>query len=948
MRYLRLGIFIFVFLFLTNARIFANGVDSVFIKYRASQKFSFRDFSWDSSTMYYLAQKKANIFYNSISGIALRKIDLNWMIIRFDNRKRIEDLKQFFTTVVPASSFWKCADNIQLLFGNSSANIKGVYRVGYVANSWPSFLNQSAILKKHPDYNCVDILVERSLELLQIASDNNVVSITRVAEDVRTEQALDRMDFSVNGITAAHSKFPTITGRGTVASLKENLFDTVDIDFKNRFFSSQYSAKNIENHATIMATMIGGSGNSFYMGKGAAWQCTITSADFKNLMPEPLAYYNEYKIDAQNHSYGTGIEYQYAPDAAAYDLTTWQDTGLLHVFSSGNSGTSISGNGVYKGISGFANITGSFKMSKNSIVVGGIDSFFRVQALSSKGPAYDGRIKPELVAYGEDGTSGAAALVTGGVLLLKQQLKRHSVNSSAALIKALLINGANNLESESPSFVSGYGNMNIFQSLQIVEDKKYFTDVLSSNENSELFIELPIGAKDLKVTLAWSDTPANALSSNALMNDLDLKLQHEQTNEIWYPWIKSTAADKDSLQLPARRGADHINNVELVTLKTPQPGRYKIKVAPYDLVSNKQPFAIAYSWQTGDVAAFVFPTKNDVITANEQEQIVRWQSSFNTNVKGNLELKIVGNSNWKLLTDTLPVSQRWYQWKVPDTVAKAQLRMSVDGKFFVSDTFIISRPIDLQVGFDCKDSVLVYWQKIKEAQQYRIYNLGDTLMEPITIVSDTFFTIKKSDLDNSYISVAPIIHDSEVSKSYTIDYSIQGVGCYIKNFLVDLDGNTAFLQIALGSEYNLKNIEIEKEVNGVFVNRHTIIPSLFALYTFSDDELQQGKNSYRIRLELSDGKIVYSQIETVYFTANKLYVLFPNPVSRNQKLSIINNYPDGNLEALFYDAVGRLVKSSRLSFSLNELDLKTIPTGVYIILFKDGSKKMGIQKLVVY
>ena len=38
-------------------------------------------------------------------------------------------------------------------------------------------------------------------------------------------------------------------------------------------------------------------------------------------------------------------------------------------------------------------------MAKNIITVGHIDSLGNVLSLSSRGPAYDGRIKPELVAF---------------------------------------------------------------------------------------------------------------------------------------------------------------------------------------------------------------------------------------------------------------------------------------------------------------------------------------------------------------------------------------------------------------------------------------------------------------------------------------------------------------------------------------------------------------------
>lgn len=68
----------------------------------------------------------------------------------------------------------------------------------------------------------------------------------------------------------------------------------------------------------------------------------------------------------------------------------------------------------------------------------------------NSGPTFDGRIKPDLVAFGQDGSSGAAALVSGVSTLLQQQYanQRSGVRPSASLIKALLLNILENGRSE--------------------------------------------------------------------------------------------------------------------------------------------------------------------------------------------------------------------------------------------------------------------------------------------------------------------------------------------------------------------------------------------------------------------------------------------------------------------------------------------------------------------
>jgi hypothetical protein len=55
-----------------------------------------------------------------------------------------------------------------------------------------------------------------------------------------------------------------------------------------------------------MATMIAGGGNSYYLGRGAAWNCQLSSANFAQLLPSSIAFYNQFGISVENHSYGTG------------------------------------------------------------------------------------------------------------------------------------------------------------------------------------------------------------------------------------------------------------------------------------------------------------------------------------------------------------------------------------------------------------------------------------------------------------------------------------------------------------------------------------------------------------------------------------------------------------------------------------------------------------------
>ena len=283
----------------------------------------------------------------------------------------------------------------------------------------------------------------------------------------KEERAISNFDLSVNKINYLHTNYPELQGDNITISIKEFRFDSLDIDLLGKNIPSPLSSSFVSTHATNMATMMAGRGNSFYAGRGVASGASLSSSSFFNLLPDTPTYYDNFRISVQNHSYGVDPENYYGIEAMAYDEQVNLEEHLIHVFSAGNIGNRNSVMGLYEGIEGFANLTGNFKMAKNVLVIGAVDSFLQVTELSSKGPAYDGRIKPELVTYGQDGSSGAAAITSGIIALLQEAYSMQYGNKPpASLIRAVLMNGADDIALPGPDFSSGYGNINALRSLE--------------------------------------------------------------------------------------------------------------------------------------------------------------------------------------------------------------------------------------------------------------------------------------------------------------------------------------------------------------------------------------------------------------------------------------------------------------------------------------------------
>ncbi|MGZ3957275.1 MAG: S8 family serine peptidase [Flavisolibacter sp.] len=751
-------------------------------------------------------------------------------------------------------------------------------------------------------------------------------------------------DLTLNRINTAHHFFPGIRGDSVRVSIKEQLLDSTDIDLKGRYFNSGVAAASQTSHAAIMATILAGGGNTSLLALGAAPGALVTSSSFASLLPDPDAVYRNFSISVQNHSYGTGIENFYGTDARAYDQSVLDHPALVHVFSAGNSGTTTPSDGPYAGLANTANLTGSFKMAKNILTVGSLDSFYNVLPLSSRGPAFDGRVKPELVAYGEDGSSGAAALTSGTAALLQQAFKQLHQDSlpPASLVRAVLLNSAEDVGPPGIDFLSGYGSLNGWKALQGIKEGRFFLDRVAAAETRHFFITVPPGAKQLKLTLNWSDPPAPANAAKTLVNDLDALLSLPATGESWQPWVLNPAPQKDSLLQIAQRKKDTVNTVEQISLDDPAPGLYSVDVRGSRLATPFQEFALAYQIDSLHQFSWTFPTGSDVLRAG-RTQTLRWQT--NIPAPGQLEYSFDGRQ-WQTLGAVDP-AHPYFQWLVPDTTATAWLRCVIPSipESVVSDSFVISQASLLTVGFNCPDSFLLSWN-VLPVKNYEVYALGDKYLEPVLQLPDSFKVFQKSGFPSHYYAVAPLVGSKPGWRSFTLDYGTQGVGCYLRTFFAILqNGQQALLSAELGSLYGVKQVRFQQvSGSGYQTLFSTDTPSLLMQYT--DSILIQGANFYRVEVLLANGQVIDSPVDLVYYLPGNPVLVFPNPAREGEAIKLVAREP-GQYSIQVFDAGGRRVKEAAVPDIFQQLTL-SLPAGLYFIRILSSDGKIFFQKLVVY
>ena len=322
----------------------------------------------------------------------------------------------------------------------------------------------------------------------------------------------------------------------------------------------------------------------------------------------------------QSNSWGSGTtEYSNAL-AKKIDKFMRDNNDLLIVVSAGNDGSSLQ-------------TVRDPGTAKNCLTVGATQSnrsgsgygtnVNTIASFSSRGPANDNRTKPDVVAPGTNivstksslastsctssvgeggyystcsGTSMSAPLVAGYVSLIRENFIENLdiSNPTAALLKALIINGAQDIGYGIPSNHTGWGRVNLTNSL-IPSYPKYFkfidnkTGFSSSGQYDIHTFNVINDTSDFKITLVWTDEESSSSASKNLVNDLDLVVtspngtKYYGNNFVW----------------PYNSSQDRINNVEQLILDSStgevENGTYSINVSAFLISNANQDYGLVVS-----------------------------------------------------------------------------------------------------------------------------------------------------------------------------------------------------------------------------------------------------------------------------------------------------------------------------------------------------------------
>ena len=747
--------------------------------------------------------------------------------------------------------------------------------------------------------------------------DPNLIWIDLVSSPVE-ESLVRQHDLSVNDVYEAHHLYGV--GFGKKVSIKEQSYNILDLDLKGIADTTELTHPSVTSHATDMATLVGGRGISFLSGQGVSASSMI-STSFGNLFPEVNSYFETYNVSVQNHSYGVGVENYYGAEAHAYDAITIANPHLLHIFSSGNSGEFTALEGKYSGLLAISNLTGTFKQSKNSLVVGAIDSAYQIKYYSSIGPTYDGRIKPELVAYGGEGSSDAAAVVSGiASYLMDYAEKKSAIKLSAAHVKTILIASAQDIGNPGPDYLTGFGNASLSRALETFRQGWWINGQATGDPLSHT-VTLDADAAILRVVLYWHDQPAPINEPEALINDLDIEIIGPNGTRF-LPLMPSSYPNRDSLLAPAKQRIDRLNNVELIAISNPIAGNYSISVDSHRLNSLSQSYTIAYFIEEKNDFRWKYPTASNPLESGSTK-LIRWQSTL-ANATGQVWM-VFADENRILINPEVDLGSGFLGIQLPDSSTNLRLMMKVGTSEFYTDDVKIHPLTNPNVYLNCTDQLTFNWSKISGASTYTIFN-EDVMLE--SMITDTSYSLNPNQLSSPFVAVRPSFFDTDGIRSYAINYLQQGAGCYIATFL------------ARQSEFNV--VKLDLELNGislidrVSITRSTAISGVETIYdsqvpetliSIADEQITPGIITYQVVLRLKDGNQVLSDELIIYYADGSTSLLFPNPIGTTEELTVISDAIGGVVEII--DTGGKLIIEWPIVSEAEFIPMTALRQGLY-------------------
>jgi len=634
---------------------------------------------------------------------------------------------------------------------------------------------QISVKQQYKGANLIDLIIPNNCleELSNLAYVKWVELIVApsIPDDTRG-RSLHRS----NGLDTETSVGRNYTGEGIGVMVRDDGIVGPHIDYQGRIDNSSASGTG-QTHGDGVGGIMAGAGNLDPDQKGMASGSDVFVVNYvPNFLDSATQnYINNGDVQITNSSYSNGCNDGYTSITRTVDQQTNNIPSLLHVFSAGNSNNNNCGYGAGNQ---WGNITGGHKQGKNVIATANVFFDGDLVNTSSRGPAHDGRIKPDIAANGANqgstdenntyqsfgGTSGAAPGIAGISAQLYELYGEANGGDfpPSALIKATLLNTANDAGNIGPDYRFGWGIVNGLRAGILLEDERYLSDAVSQGGENTHTISVPAGTAQVRFMVYWSDVEAASGANPSLVNDLDMVVTDPSNNEL-LPWILDPTPNPTTLNAPATNGEDHLNNVEQVLINNPDAGSYDIDISGFNVPMGPQEYYVVYEIIEENLSV-TYPNDGESFTPG-QEQSIHWDG-INLSGSTTIEYSTDNGTTWQEIA-TVGAATTNYGWDVPSEITgEAKIRVTNDTFSDESDGnfSIAERVTGVTFSQVCPEDATITWTEITDAEAYDVYLLGEKYMEVVGTATTNNITVPiESEQDVQWVAV--------VAKNNTLGWS---------------------------------------------------------------------------------------------------------------------------------------------------------------------------------
>ncbi len=546
-------------------------------------------------------------------------------------------------------------------------------------------------------------------------------------------------------------------------------------------------------HGDMVSGIVCGANNLDPTVEGMASGAFLFTEDYDaDFLGPTIDLVENHNVVITNTSYSDGCNDGNTIRTERVDAQIWSHPELMHVFSAGNAGISDCGYGAGPF---WGNITGGHKAGKNSIATANLFADHSLANSSSRGPVFDGRIKPDLSAHGQEqlstypnhtilpggGTSAAAPGIAGVMAQLYQVYKERNggANPESALIKGAMLVTANDLGKPGPDFIYGWGLVNAFAAYKLLDEKRYERISLAQGQQKNITIDIPDGIAEARFMIYWADPAALPQASEALVNDLELKVFAPGNSTALLPLVLNHSPDPFLLNSPAKPGEDHLNNMEQVRMINPEVGSYEISINGLQLPFGETSAYLFYEFLM-DEPTLVFPSGGEHLDPNST--ITVYWDALNEGGNWDLEYSVDSGLTWVPVISLSDPSRRHYQLQLPDTITHAAfIRLWRDSIYTQNKQpfQLLGRPSDIIVTKACPDSIYISWDAVPEAEGYEVFIPGERYMEKIGDTDSTYYVLPTwNPLADNWFALRSRIGDQFYSeRSFSVRHQLGLVGC---------------------------------------------------------------------------------------------------------------------------------------------------------------------------